>query len=212
MADLNVQRKSNNWWLWLLVAVIAIPSIYFLSNGCNSGNNGTANNDTAKADSVSSADATFSSPNGYNEWSNIDFNLPNAKYSEITDKDISVRGNDQYSVYGLGAKVLFDFDKYKIRKDGEAKLKQVAASLKQRYQDGDIRIFGYTDSTGDAAHNKQLAEERANAVKNWFQQNANIAEDHISIHPLGESQPLASNDTESGRQQNRSVQIVVRKR
>lgn len=211
MADLNVQpKRSTNWWIWLLLAIILIGLIYFLSKGCNNAATNTAQVDTNTTQT--DTNATFSSPNGYNEWSNVDFNAPNANYSEITDKEISVRGNDQYAIYSLGENILFDIDKNNIRKDGETKLKQIATSLNQRYKDGDIRIYGHTDSTGDAAHNQQLAEERANAVKSWLQQNAGITEDHISIHPLGESQPLASNATESGRQQNRSVQIVARKR
>lgn len=212
MADLNVQPKRNTgWWLWLLLALIAIALLYFFSKGCNK--ESTIATTSAQSDTLSSATAsdTISSPNGYNEWSNINFDAPNANYSEITDKDISVRGNDEYSIYSLGENILFDVDKNTIRNDGEAKLKQVATSLKQRYENGYIRVYGHTDSTGDAAHNRQLALDRANAVKSWLQQNTTIPGDHISVHPLGESQPLASNATESGRQQNRSVQIVARK-
>lgn len=212
MADLNVQPKRNsNWWVWLLVAIILIALIYFLSKGCNKestvATNTTQDTTTTQTDTAE----TFSSPNGYNEWSNIDFNASDANYSEITDKDISVRGNDQYAIYSLGNNILFDVDRNTIRKDGQTKLKQIAASLNQRYKDGNIRIYGRTDSTGDAAQNKQLALDRANAVKSWLQQNG-IPGDHISVHPLGESQPVSSNATESGRQQNRSVQIVAKKR
>src|SRR3954453_5154888 len=101
MADLYVQpKRKTNWWIWLLLAIILIAVIYFLSKGRNKENSTVTN--TTQTDTSVSADPTLSSPNGYNEWSNIDFNSPNANFSEIKDKDISVRGNDQYAIYGLG--------------------------------------------------------------------------------------------------------------
>lgn len=208
MADLNVQpKKTTNSWLWILLALIAIGLIYFLSKGCNHTANEAA---TGSHDTIRSATTSTTTPQN-NGWGNINFNLPNANYSEITDKDITVRGNDQYSIYGLGNNILFDVDKSTITSNGEAKLKQIAASLNQRYKDGDVRIYGHTDSTGDAAHNQQLSEQRANAVKDWLEKNANLTDDHVSVNGLGESQPVATNATESGREQNRSVQIVARK-
>ncbi|MDB5012168.1 MAG: rane protein, partial [Daejeonella sp.] len=74
-----------------------------------------------------------------------------------------------------------------------------------------IRIYGYTDSTGTAAHNKQLAEDRANAVSSWLVANGNISQNRISINPVGEAQAAATNATAEGRKQNRRVEIVVRK-
>ena len=52
---------------------------------------------------------------------------------------------------------------------------------------------------------------RAEAVRNWLTQNGNISQDRISVHPVGEADPVASNQTAEGRQQNRRVEIVARR-
>ncbi|RYF88954.1 MAG: OmpA family protein, partial [Chitinophagaceae bacterium] len=71
-----------------------------------------------------------------------------------------------------------------------------------------IGVYGSTDATGDAAHNKQLGADRANAVKEWLTKNG-IEPDKISVRSLGETEPVATNDTKTGRQQNRNVSIVA---
>ncbi len=208
MAELHVQpKKATNWWIWLLLAIIAIALIIFLSKGCNKTANGTADNSSDTSGAVA-ATTPATGVKGSND--DIDFNAPNASYDEITDKDISVRGNNGYAIYSLGDNVLFDVDKSTIRPDAESKLKQIASSLSKRYANSDIRIYGHTDSTGDAAHNKQLSEQRAQAVKGWITKNANMKEDRITLYPEGESHPIASNATEQGKQENRSVQIVAK--
>jgi hypothetical protein len=60
-----------------------------------------------------------------------------------------------------------------------------------------------------AGSNKELAEQRAEAVRAWLAKNGNMSEGNISVHPVGESQPTASNATEQGRQKNRRVEIVA---
>ncbi len=219
MAELHVQpKKASNWWIWLLLALLAIVVIFFLSKGCNKTVDDTVNNklsDTSASASGTSESGsvgittptTTTRPNG-----DIDFNSPNANYDEITDKDISVRGNNGYAIYSLGDNVLFDVDKSTISSDAQSKLKQIASSLGKRYADGEIRIYGHTDATGDASHNKQLSAQRAEAVKNWIIKNANMKEDRITIIAEGESDPVASNATEQEKQKNRSVQIVAKQR
>lgn len=195
-----------------MLAAIAIALVIYFSKGCNATE--TANTTTGAVsggDGASGDTLAATTPSSsHNGSSDIDFNSPNANYEEITDRDISVRGTDNYAIYSLGENVLFDVDKNTIRQDAEPRLKQIASSLKKRFPTADIRIYGRTDSTGDAAHNKELAEKRAESVKQWITKNAGIGEDKISLFPLGESRPLASNATETGKQQNRSVEIVAK--
>ena len=199
MADLNVQPKKKSSilpWLLLLAGVIAL--IYFLSKGCS-----------PAADKNVATTSTTAPAAG--NWDNVDFNSPRASYNEITDSSINVQGNDQYGIYGLGENVLFETDNATLKSDAEANLKQIAASIKQRYDGGEVRVFGYTDAKGSADYNMQLAEDRARSVRDWLIKNAGISEDHITMHPVGEARPVASNATEPGRQQNRRVEIVARK-
>jgi outer membrane protein OmpA-like peptidoglycan-associated protein len=219
MAELHVQpKKASNWWIWLLLAIIAIGVIYFLSKRSNATATGQDSAQSQSAgDSSSGASggvATTTPTTNPPQLANgdVDFNAPAANYDEITDKDINVRGTEGYAIYSLGGNILFDVDKSTIRADAASKLKQVTASLSKRYADGEIAIYGYADSTGDPGHNKQLSEQRAESVKNWLVKNASLSQDHITLHPMGESNPVATNATEQGKQENRSVQIVARKR
>ncbi|PSR53856.1 OmpA family protein [Adhaeribacter arboris] len=208
MAELNVQPKSKRpWWLWLLLALLALALLFFLLRGCNR-DQATAPTDTgAAADSTAMAGDTTSEF----DWNTVDFGAPAATYDEITDADINVRGNDDYAIYSLDETILFDTDKNTIKPSAAEKLKQVAASMGKRFANGQVRIYGHTDAKGSAGYNMQLAEQRAEAVRNWLTQNGNITADQVSLHPVGEAQPVASNATAEGRQQNRRVEIVVRR-
>jgi outer membrane protein OmpA-like peptidoglycan-associated protein len=74
-----------------------------------------------------------------------------------------------------------------------------------------IGLEGFTDATGDAATNKQLSQERAEAIKNRLVQSG-IAETRITTAGFGSEKPLASNDTEDGRAKNRRTEVVVLER
>jgi outer membrane protein OmpA-like peptidoglycan-associated protein len=82
------------------------------------------------------------------------------------------------------------------------------AQILNRYPDTTIKVVGYTDSTGSESHNQQLSEQRANSVKNALVvKNVNTA--RISALGMGESNPIADNATEGGRQLNRRVAIII---
>ncbi len=207
MAELNVQPKSKRpWWLWLLLALLALALLFFLLRGCN------REEATTPTDTGATADSTAMAPTGNTmDWEGIDFGAPAATYEEITDADISVRGNEDYAIYSVDETILFDTDKNTIKANAADKLKQVSESMGKRFANGQVRIYGHTDAQGSAGYNLQLAEQRAEAVKNWLTQNGNVTEDRVSLHPVGESQPVASNASAEGRQQNRRVEIVVRR-
>ncbi|WP_460893120.1 OmpA family protein [Rufibacter soli] len=217
MADLDVQPKSSRpWWLWLLLALVALALLFFLMRGCDRDDQDvdrTTTTETTTETTTGAAMATDddATDNDSDDWNNLNLDAPAATYDEITDKDIDVRGTDNYAVYSLDETVLFGSDKSTIQPQAADKLKQVAASLNKRFNGGQVRIYGYTDAQGSANYNKELAEERAQAVQNWLTQNGNVSKDNVSMHPVGEAQPVASNETAAGRQQNRRVQIVARK-
>ncbi len=71
-----------------------------------------------------------------------------------------------------------------------------------------IEIAGHTDSTGSEAYNQQLSERRAASVAAYLS-TRNVLPDRIITVGMGESRPIASNDTEAGRQQNRRVELTL---
>ncbi|GAA3947182.1 OmpA family protein [Hymenobacter algoricola] len=143
-------------------------------------------------------------------WDMTRAKLADVKYPEVSMSEVSVRGNDEYSVYGIEETVLFDTDKAEIRSGAGKALEQIAASIGQRYATGPVRVMGFADSRGDKSYNKELSAQRAEAVKNWLVANGKIDTGRVSLEPMGESQPIATNATAAGRQQNRRVEIAVR--
>jgi OmpA-OmpF porin, OOP family len=85
------------------------------------------------------------------------------------------------------------------------------ATLLKAYPSVNVTLEGHTDATGDAAANKQLSEQRAEAVKAKLVQ-AGIGAERISTGGFGQERPLATNDTEEGRARNRRTELVVMSR
>jgi len=198
MAELNVQPKKNSPVLWIILAIIALALLFFLIRGC-SDTKPLSTSDTVKKDTLATTVA---------DWDQVDFNAPATSYQEITDKEIALRGNDKYTIYGIGENILFAKDESTIQPGADAQLKQITASLKKRFDDADLAVYGSTDNTGTASHNQKLGADRAKAVRNWLIAN-DIDEDKITVKSKGESDPVATNATAKGKELNRSVQIVA---
>jgi outer membrane protein OmpA-like peptidoglycan-associated protein len=108
--------------------------------------------------------------------------------------------------WALKGLLLFDFDKSDIKPEAYPLLDEVAVILKMNPEmKGEIR--GHTDSTGPAEYNQQLSEKRAGAIDKYLE-NKGIDSSRWIIRGYGESQPLASNETEEGRRENRRVELV----
>lgn len=207
MAELNVQPKKNNsWWIWALLALVLLALLFFLLKGCN---NKTATTGTTDSTATKTTDTSSKAMASTTDSNKVDFNSPKASYDEITDSTISVRGNNNYSIYGLGNDILFDTDKSTIKSGAQNQLKMISASLAKRFKGANITIYGNTDSKGTPELNKKLGAARADAVREWFVKNGGIPEQSITVHSLGENDPVASNATSEGRQLNRNVSIVA---
>lgn len=103
--------------------------------------------------------------------------------------------------------VLFDSGKADLQPVARERLAKVAGILLS-YPDIRVEIDGFTDSTGSAEFNQRLSQERAQAVATYLgSQGVNLSA--MTERGFGEDQPVASNDTPSGRQQNRRVELVV---
>lgn len=103
--------------------------------------------------------------------------------------------------------ILFAFDSTELKSGAKRTLDNVADFLRE-YPNRAIMIEGFTDSRGSENYNEQLSDERANAVKRVLQENG-IQASRIQTRGYGESYPVATNNTEAGRQENRRVEIVL---
>lgn len=105
--------------------------------------------------------------------------------------------------------ILFDLNKATIRKESEETLQSIADIMKE-YPQTIFHIEGHTDSTGSASYNEKLSRERAASVRQWLI-GAGIPEKRMTSEGYGETQPIASNSTAKGRQENRRVEISLDK-
>lgn len=100
----------------------------------------------------------------------------------------------------------FDFGKYTLKPAADSILSVCAAQIDLQHP-AEIHILGYTDNVGSDAYNLDLSAKRANSVLQWFTSKRGLSPARFMVRGLGESAPIAGNDTEAGRQANRRVEI-----
>ncbi len=110
-------------------------------------------------------------------------------------------------ILNMPGNITFDVNRDEIKPNFYEVLNSVALVLKE-YDKTAIEVAGHTDSTGSESYNQQLSQRRANSVASYLasQQINQVRMDAIGF---GETRPIASNDTEAGRQQNRRVELTL---
>lgn len=108
----------------------------------------------------------------------------------------------------FGSGILFDVNSPTLKPGAITNLRQVA-DVMNKYPQTNITISGHTDITGSAQHNQQLSEDRARSVASYLQSQG-VSPSRISAVGYGASMPVAGNDTPSGRQANRRVEIEIK--
>ena len=103
--------------------------------------------------------------------------------------------------------VTFEFNKTRLRPDALSLL-DWAVKLLRRYPDMQVEVAGHTDSLGSNDYNQALSEARAQAVVDYFVETG-VRAAQIRAKGYGESDPIAPNDTEAGRERNRRVELRV---
>jgi len=120
--------------------------------------------------------------------------------------DLSAKKTERGIVITLGD-VLFAVDVARLNPDGMRTAQKLADVLKQN-PTRTVLVEGYTDSTGTATHNQDLSERRAGAVRSALQE-MGVAGGRVTVRGYGQSNPVASNDTQQSRQLNRRVEILL---
>ena len=103
--------------------------------------------------------------------------------------------------------ILFDFNSDVMRSAGRSNLRNLANSL-QRYPETEVLIVGHTDSVGSDEYNMGLSLRRANSAKDYLV-SLGVAAHRIRTAGRGETEPIASNATDAGRQENRRVEVAI---
>ncbi len=114
---------------------------------------------------------------------------------------------------GEGIKVTFDsgllfaFNSSKLSPEMKTQLREFAGTLNE-YDETNILIDGHTDSSGSDDYNMKLSEERADAVNDYLV-SLGVKRGRLGIRGFGETQPVSSNETDAGRQENRRVEVSI---
>ncbi|MFQ5569533.1 MAG: OmpA family protein [Rhodothermales bacterium] len=124
---------------------------------------------------------------------------------ELEDVDIERVGEGIQVTFDSG--ILFDFDSAALRPEARENLRRLAESL-QEYENTDLVIIGHTDARGSDAYNQHLSVRRA-ASASGFLKSLHVAPSRITTLGKGETEPVASNDTDAGRQENRRVEVAI---
>lgn len=125
-------------------------------------------------------------------------------------KDLNAKVTETEIRIELPSDILFDFDKYNIRSDAQEALRKVAVVI-QAYPGKTVWVEGHTDARGSKEYNMKLSIRRAESVKQWLQVKENLGDTPFQTKGWGETKPRATNATEEGWQENRRVEITIRK-
>jgi len=119
---------------------------------------------------------------------------------------LEAKTTDRGLVLTLG-NVLFATGKTDLKAGATTSLNKLVSFLNE-YPDRNVVIEGHTDNVGTSASNQALSQRRAESVGSYLSQQG-IDYQRIKTSGMGEDQPVAENDTETGRQQNRRVEIII---
>lgn len=126
---------------------------------------------------------------------------------QLEDSGVRVQRNGDEITLIMPGNITFEVGKSAVRSSFTKVLDSIALVLKE-FDKTAIEITGHTDSTGSASYNQTLSEQRAEAVKGALLTRA-IASGRIHSKGMGFREPIASNDTQSGRQSNRRVEMKL---
>lgn len=132
-----------------------------------------------------------------------------ALMEELKRRNIEARETSRGVLVNLPS-VNFQFDSANLTGDGRSKVNQIANIIRRDAPNRRITVEGHAsrESAAQEAYNQQLSERRANTVADELERNG-VNGRNISAQGLGTRAPIATNDNESGRQQNRRVEVVI---
>lgn len=103
--------------------------------------------------------------------------------------------------------LMFDFDSAQLRPEARDQLRNLANNLHE-YPNTDLVIVGHTDAIGSDEYNMGLSRRRANSAADYLRSQG-VSSARITTVGKGEREPIASNETDYGRQQNRRVEVAI---
>ena len=132
-----------------------------------------------------------------------------AAMSKAQDAERAAKGKLIYTVTLSNDKVRFPVNKAEISDEAKSMIDEAVEPLVKSNRGVYFEIEGHTDSTGDAAYNFKLGEERALAVRDYMAKTYQVALNRLNVISYGDEKPVTDNKTREDRAQNRRVVIRV---
>jgi len=133
---------------------------------------------------------------------------PLVAVSERIDGTLDERSTADEVTLDLAADVLFAFDSAALGPQARATLERVTGEVRDRAAPGALTVTGHTDDRGEPAYNDRLSRARAEAVAAALRSSLTDTGLQLQVEAKGEREPVADNETEEGRQQNRRVSVT----
>lgn len=196
--------------LRILLTVVLTVAIVGCDDGAGSDGNGRSPGDATPVPSATtdqptpSASATFGS-SVTTETADVQSDLE-VRVAE-TISEFEGRQVEEGTLLTVPAEVLFDVDEASLRPAAVATLDRLVEVV-QFHADFPLEVTGHTDSDGSDEYNQDLSERRAAAVAEYLTEQG-VDAGRIRIEGRGEAEPVAPNDTEDGKQQNRRVELLL---
>ena len=121
----------------------------------------------------------------------------------------AAKGKLLYSVTLSNDKVTFPFNRARLNDDAKKAIDEAVGPIVADNRGVFIEIEGHTDSTGSAAYNRELAEDRAMAVRDYLHDQYQIALNRMEVISYGSSKPIENNKTRANRAANRRVVVNI---
>lgn len=160
------------------------------------------------------ADATVPDPeSGVTLTAGSVYTLPGESFGELADVDATNRvvtsiDGDPVVIYLFGSDTLFDVGSPTVKSTAEGALPAVVVSIDKRAPKSKLLVRGFTDSSGTAAANQTLSEQRASALAAWLGDHG-IDKSRITTSGYGSKHPAAEEDSDAGKALNRRIEIVA---
>ena len=123
----------------------------------------------------------------------------------VAGADVTRVGEGVVVTFASG--LLFDVDSSRLRAESKKNLDNLASSLSS-FGDSKLLLVGHTDSQGSDEYNLSLSRRRADAVGSYLESRG-VSSMRVQTSGRGETEPIATNDSDSGRQQNRRVEVAI---
>lgn len=124
---------------------------------------------------------------------------------DLEDAQVSRVGEGIAVTFDSG--ILFAYDSAELTPEARSSLRRLADSLHAEGRT-EVMILGHTDSDGSDSYNQQLSERRGTSAEDYLTSHG-VAPSRVVSRGRGEAEPVASNQTEEGRQQNRRVEVAI---